>query len=584
MVKKNTKMKKNVITTIIIIVFIFIGIFAFNQLPQTGFVDSLDTDIGLCSGGWTTLSVSDINIQSIGDRIRVTGVAKGSECLKIELSQSALDAKLKSQGLDATRDITGEVRLLEYTKTFPIDKQKNPDGSNLYYSSLESQTYGGVLTHCSLSECKSKVSANTIQSFRGTLFSGCTCVYPGGNGIVGDFSAARSYGNFKVKFKLGSDTATLTREQQSINLGPHYIEWVGNLMNLDEIYSPQYDARLISSQWDLANDGAYNTLRSEVNNYLNCYDRELTWWRPIDAFDICKSKFDAQSNIILSNKLSKYKSDNSNVIYDADTDDNNLYVTLKATPFPAFILDLDAKDVGIVALMGDPDITQCVINQPDLKSGQNKVVNFVVKNDANANNIEFYASINCNQGIIGFIPNFHIDAYETKIMSAELIPVNTQENDLPFSCTLKVIDSKSGNSDSCLFAGAIKYESGIICQPNSLTCDADFQNVLKCTSDGKNKVLYKECTYGCEISEGEGKCKDKGNGNGECPIGQEWREEGSGLFGTNLFKKQAGCYTASWVFWSILISVILIILIIWISIRFKRPRQSYYSQQPRRRY
>src|SRR3990167_9631438 len=107
---------------------LFVAVILFSsgvlKLPTlaVGLPSDLEQYVGKCSGGFTTLSTSDINIVTQGDRIRIFGIAKGSECLKIEFKQSDLDAKLKSLGLDATKDVVGNIKLLEYTKTFPISQ------------------------------------------------------------------------------------------------------------------------------------------------------------------------------------------------------------------------------------------------------------------------------------------------------------------------------------------------------------------------------------------------------------------------------------------------------------------------------
>lgn len=108
---KGNRLLASILISVLIIASIFIVYFSVKSSNKTPFlsVSDLSTNVGQCSGGWTTLSISDVNIQPVGDRIRVSGVAKGSECLRITLRQSDLDSKLNSQGLDATKDIIGSV-------------------------------------------------------------------------------------------------------------------------------------------------------------------------------------------------------------------------------------------------------------------------------------------------------------------------------------------------------------------------------------------------------------------------------------------------------------------------------------------
>ena len=511
MVKKK---KNRVLIGSIIIILSVVAIFSLVAFNSDGLelntlaISSLDSDVGQCSGGWTTLSIDDVNIQKIGDRIRVFGVAKGSECLAIKLNKYDLNDKLEDEGLEATRDITGSVRLLEYTKTFPIDRQTDISGEDSTYKSIEVGNFN-VLTEftiCSINSCKSRISEKTIDTFStGLVSQTCNCIYPGGQGIVGDFSSARAYGNFEVEFNIGGDTATLSREQQAVSIGDHDIEWVGNLVNLDEVFPPQYDARLIYSNWELANDGALSRVEQEFSDFKNCFE---SGYQTSSDFSRCKVDFDNDVANILQNKLEKYKSDMSNVIYDANTDANNLYVTLKATPFPAFILDLDAESVGIIQLVGKPKITSCIESQ-SYQSGQNEVLQFSVKNDVAIDNVQFYANVECDDGLTGFVPNFYIDGLQDKTISVELHPTNPDQGSLNVNCKLTVSDLKSGNSDDCNFFGTVEYESGIICEPNSFYCDDVFENVIKCTADGKNKVVYETCQYGCEVVAGQGKCREE---------------------------------------------------------------------------
>jgi len=116
--------KKNKVTAFWVIgILLLVGVFAYNSGVFEGSfsVADLDSDVGQCSGGWTSFSIDDVEVNSQG-RIRVTGVAKGSECMEISLKPSDLNSYLDDEGLEATRNIIGNIKLKKYTKTFPIDK------------------------------------------------------------------------------------------------------------------------------------------------------------------------------------------------------------------------------------------------------------------------------------------------------------------------------------------------------------------------------------------------------------------------------------------------------------------------------
>ena len=483
------------------------------KLPTlaVGVPSDLEQYVGKCSGGFTTLSTSDVNIVTQGDRIRVFGVVKGSECLKIEFKQSDLDAKLKSQGFDATRDVIGNIRLLEYTKSFPISQNGNFKGN--FNNQIAS---GTSLNLATLQNCQNK-GINAIDVYRPFPFADLRCVTEGQQGFAGDF-VGTSYGNFKVQFDFdGSSTIISGRPtseeevQQSASLrnGDIKIEWVGLLGNLDDVSIPSsYDARLINSKWNLIQSGAMNEINGRIRqNFLSCVGYGIS----DGQFDSCKSTFNSESSKFLQNKLSSYQSSVSNLVFDSSTDSNALYVSLKAPPFPAFIIDLNAESVGIISLEGNPKITQCITAQ-NLDSGKNKVVSYSVKNDANVNNVEFLSNIICSSGVSPYSTSFNIGANEQKTLTAELIPSNPNQQVLTSSCTLTIKDLKSGNSDSCSFNNQINYVSGIVCSANTLSCDDLGKNVVQCSSDGKTKSLKTECAFGCVV--------DSSSGGARC-IGQD---------------------------------------------------------------
>ena len=520
-------------------------------LPVVSAID-LDTGIGDCAGGWTSFSIDKIEKVGQGEVIRVYGVLKGSECLKIAFTKEQLNSHLQNLNLEATKDLPnfGTIQLLEYTRTFPIDEVRDFQGDTECYKSVESGTFNSLTTFdlCTNSNCQKRVSDKTIGNFQtGIALATCNCVYYGCQGNAGDFSNSRYYGDFDVLFKVGNDEEHITGrlgpgenypvQTVSLQNGKAKIKWVGNLENLDGIGVPQYDSRLTQSKWDLVRDGALSEVNGEWIDFKNCFLTTGTFPESQFQYNSCKTFFDADVNNILSSRLNSYKSSNSNVIYDADTDRNNLYVSLKATPYPTFILDLDAEWVGVVSLEGKPKITQCIENQ-DLTSGVNNVVNFNIKNDADKDNVEFYGIVQCDDGATGFIPNFNIGSQQEKSMTAELIPTNPDEQTLNSNCALKIVDLESGNFDECFFTISVEYNSGITCSPNTLSCDNEFKNLMQCNEDGTNKFILQECQYGCEYAPTGAKCR------GEKPPTPEGKCESCDAFARNLilgkiFKSQA---------------------------------------------
>ena len=504
------KQKRNrIIVGIVLFAILFfvinaqIGLF---EMPFAVAPSDLDQYVGTCSGGWTTLSMSDVNIQKIGDRIRVFGIAKGSECLKIDFRQNELNEKLSSMGLEATKDVIGSIRLLEYTKTFPIDQRGGFVGKfDNFVLTGTTLTYPLILSGESLvNVCKNKGYSQTLVAYRPFAGYNIRCVLPGQDGIAGDFASARSYGDFRVQFKFDGSSTTIVGKNiqkdsdvvKNANLRGEdiRIEWTGNLLNLDEVGFPQWDARL-GSKWHLVQKGALQDINRERDKFIQCLKN---YWSSGDMgdsyFDICRSDFNTASLNILRDTTSTYKNDMKNLVYDTSTDKNALYVSLKSSPYPAFTIDLNAESVGIIALEGKPKITQCIPSNLDLSSGKNQIVSYSVRNDANVNNVEFITSITCNRAVNPFSTSFQIDANEEKTqLTAELIPTNPNPGSLSFSCALKVTDLKSGKSDTCGFTGNVEYESGIICQSNSKYCSKDKKYVMQCSSEGLSENVIQEC-------------------------------------------------------------------------------------------
>lgn len=525
------KKQKKILGIILAIALVVGLIYAFNQgIFQLPFVTvPLSTNLGQCLGGWTTLSSpSSVDVVGEGNRIRIYGVAKGAECLQIAFTQEQLNQYIKGKGYYAEKPIYGSIKLLGYTTTYPITssgKCYRTISNNLIVKSFQGQstmssgpsdttpTIGKLKPGCNVENCKKEGYPNTIWAYNPGPFYYCRCVLSGCNGNYGTFSGAE-YGDYKVQFSVGDESTTLTRSKQTSSdsdgsftspSGKFRIEWTGNLNNLDKINVPyQYEGRLVESKWQLVNIGSYTQVEGKIDIFNNCMLAKRTLgWTGDTAYNSCKTQFDSGvSSILTGEQTSTYKSSLADLIYDANTDNNALYLSMKASPFPTFILDLDAVWVGIVQLKGKPKITQCAERQ-ELKSGTNKIIIFKVKNEANVN-AEFYGSVSCDKSVISFISNFQINANEEKTISINLIP-SAPENDLSWTCTIKINDLKSENYDTCSFSGDTEYVSGIKCTPLSKKCSDDLKQLGTCKADGSD-YDWKICDYGCEYAEGSARC------------------------------------------------------------------------------
>jgi len=544
------------IVTVLVLGGVFAGLYFTGNLPSQSF-------IGECSGGWTTLGINDVTIVPSGDRIRVLGIAKGSECLRIQLSKNDINNEAEEYDLEVNEGVYATVKLKEYTKTFPISKT----GNN--FNTIDVIELGSTVS-CSVPNCQ-KTKPTSFYAFRHGVLA-CDCYYTSPNGIEGEFSGT-TYGNFKVEFQFGNDApiTVVGRDlkkdsdaiQQSVNFGNNRIEWVGSLSNLNSVSIPyQYDGRFIDSHWTLVNDGARGEVKDITDDFSACMNVR-------SDFEYCIEEYAYDYRNIIVNKLSEYKSQNSDVIYSAVLDDNSLNVNLKAHPFPAFNLDLEAEEVVIVYVEGKPKIPLggCVSNQV-LKSGTDKIVTFLIKNDANTNNVEFLGQITCDSGVTAVIPNFQIGAMETKEISTRLVPINLNpDKDLKGDCRITIKDQKSGDTDTCNFGFEVKYVSGITCTPDKLYCDESLQNIVKCNKDGNDRIFYKECEEGCKVTVEGAECKEGGGLN--CNLIWEQEKTKINLLGREVTK----CVLSSLAWLVILGSIIFfIVLIIILKIVLNRRR------------
>lgn len=485
----------------------------FVKTPSTQSIVPLSSNLGNCLGGQTTFSISRIDVVGSGSTFRIYGKAGGgSECLQIALTPDQLNDYLN--GYTATKPLYGSVKLLKYTKTFPIAATGQD-----YPSILDNTVLSGSLTTGTLDGESGMLAAclqrypDTIYAYKpGRLIYDVRCVRAGSNGRIGKVASA-SYGDFDMLFQLGDQAAHLSRSQiansisaGSIDLGKNArIEWTGNLNNLDEIYSPNYASRLVNSKWTLVDSDAYAQVQNKLTEFKSCLDNERDGITSDGTFDSCRSKAESAISGILSDKTSQYEQSISNIAYDVNADSNALYVSLKAPPFPTFIIDVDASWIGVVSLSGKPEITQCISNFKG-SSGSSPVFNFKVKNDAGAG-ATFYGDIKCGAGVQGYITQTQFAPNEEKTLTAQLITSNPNQDDLQTTCAVTMHDLKSTNTDTCNFQATVTYDSGITCKSNSYVCDDNQKNVLKCSDDGKQKTLYQACDYGCEYQDGSAKCK-----------------------------------------------------------------------------
>jgi len=546
MVNKKTKKNRIIVGGIFLALAIIIIFGSGVKLPFaiSGTESNLYSEYGEgeCSGGFTTLSISDVSISINGEgdnaRIKVTGIAQGSECIRITLNDDALDSKLKSSGYEATKDIFMNIELIKDTETYPIQDvgdfigvgvnkviEKSGKFGSLEPTNCLSQPLNSMRT-CLINWCKTTAGEPTsIFAYKTDTFSKVRCVTSTKYGDYGKITGEVN-SDFRLKVSIGSQSRELSRSQQSVSFSDgHFVQYAGSLNGLDRLGQITYtSATLVGSQWQLI-DGDINTFNSAVSNFKNSMSNKGASITD-SSYDRDKQSFDETIKFIYNYKTSSYKNTliNSGLIFDMNTDRNNLYTTLRATSLPLITIDLNAKSVGIVRLQGKPVITDCVDAQNSLKSGVNKWVSFSVKNDANVNNVKFYGSVECGEGVTATFPAFQINAKETKTINMQLQSINLNTNDLKGNCVITIRDLASDNSATCSFSTNVEYNSGITCSAGQNYCFGG--NVVKCNEKGDNYILIESCDNGCESPRGIPQCK-KTPGDEICDNGID--DDGDGL-------------------------------------------------------
>ena len=519
------KRTKTILISVSVIVVLLLALIFLPNAPLSNlrpFViapSDLTSQLGTCAGGWTTFSIDKVEVTSDSgttNKTRVYGKASGSECLSIKLTQAQLDSYLNSKGYDATKDVTGSIQLTKYVRTFPI-QATTPCYRTITDNTLIDNTRTQSAT---LEFCKSKYPDSIYAYKPGGLIYNVRCVREGCNGNRGTFTGT-SYDDFNINVNIGGQTASISRSNLATALGgtgageqavgSHYIEWTGNLNALDNIGTPyQYEGMLYQSKYDLVKLSDYVTTDSAYSGFINCLSSKKIIFsgsnQMSDAdFDTCKNKFTTLVTGLYSPQNTIYEESVKGIAYDITTDKNALYMSLKASPFPTFILDLDAESVGIIAISGTPKITSCISNQ-DLNSGTNKPVSFGISNIATGGSVQFTGDVSCNGGVTSFVSPFQISGGQSQTINTILIPSNPNQQVSSGSCTLTIKDTKSGKSDYCSFSTKVNYVSGITCSAGTISCDTD-GNLYQCNSEGNNKAKLKDCASGCEYKSGVATCK-----------------------------------------------------------------------------
>lgn len=461
--------------------------------------------------GYTSLSISKVEIVGSGQYIRIYGVANGAEQININFNAGQINDNLKNTGYAVKNGVVGKIVMNEPTREFLINK--NSDKNFFHINTFELS----ILRHCN----------NNLPSGTGIVGMGRIgtlglCVYRIYDiGTYSPFTGV-TIDSTPVNIDIGGATGTLNPSTGNnvlvLNDGKTKVEWVGNLVNVVGLNTPyQYATLFKNSQFSKLIDAT--TWNTEVNAwyvYQDCIGTSRTSIPGVSTIidwalslsdskaKTCVLNYNNQINAILVDRQGAYvNSVNANSV--AFTN-NGVDVRLKTvTVFPTFIITLDASTVGIVELKGTPQIISCVANK-DINSGDTYSTDVQVKNIGTSDG-SFYGQISCvgASSASGILSEQYVEAGQTVSIPIMVSGMNIQSGTQSNKCTIKIIDRKSQQSAICDFNLGVKYQSNIVCDPNKITCQ-DSKTLKKCSADGLSFETTK-CDNGCVVLEsGEAQC------------------------------------------------------------------------------
>jgi hypothetical protein len=541
-----------------IILIVFILLVVVGSIVYFGFINTPQS-----VSGYTSLSISNVEIVDNGAKIRIYGVSNGAEQINIDFTPSKLNQYLENKGYSATKSVTGSITLNNPTREFYATKDNEKIFSNIGYYELS------LLKSCD----NNKPIGITQEVFR--IRSTGICAYENSQGVYASFSG-KTVDSTPVNVNIGGSTGTLNPSSGNnvltLNDGKTKIEWVGNLVNYQGLNTPNYALLFSNSEYTkLIRQDSWSSYENTLLDFKTNAD--------IGLFSTSQAKseinaFNNAFNTILVDKTNDYK--NSVNIDGLTFTNNGIKVDLTTpTQFPTFIITLDATKVGIVELKGKPNIVSCVSDK-DISSGDTYSTNVKVKN-IGSNDGSFYAQLSCSgdSGASGIVSEQYVKAGQTVNLPVQVSGTNTKSGTQDNTCTIKVIDRKSGDSDTCKFILGVKYQQNIICTPNSKTC-LDSSTLKICNSKGTS-FTTQDCDLGCIVLEsGEAQCKGEDE---TCNLDCKWTQTlkqtescgGNPLCWVGIVKPKpvCKCVLASWVY-LVILAFILAIIVLSLYLKYRR--------------
>jgi len=462
------------------------------------------------------------------------------------------------------------IKLEKQTAKFSISKTSSETFYNVKYKDR------GRLTSCSVSSCQNELgsSIKVIGISRSPTLV-CMCVYIEQEGITGKFINDRSI-DYSVSINVDGNIQDLTRDQNELSFNNNKIKvsGFGSLNNFDEINAPtSWYALFTNSKYSkLISTSAYNSQENNFKEFKSCmgYSTSASFWdvaksplsyllssiKSVGSVSTCVNNYRNKVNSYLFDQMDSYKS--SKVSYYADSSDiyfegDNLVINLK-TPsvYPTFTIEMEAESVGIIKLKGKP---KCE-NPKDvtINSGTSLTEMIRVTNIGEADG-SFSGSVSCNGEVSGTISESYFEKGETKDMRISISASNTNQGTFNSNCVYTIKDRGSGETTTCSNTINVKYQSGIVCTPpGSFSCEGD--NLMKCSSEGTEKLLEKVCPSGCLNNYCVGEIKNDTTSSTDCKSCSQWlmnifKSKEKECSSTSAFKPDVKWYNPfSWTTWT----------------------------------
>lgn len=445
---------------------------------------------------FAAFSISDVQIEGGGDSILIFARVGGGQEFAITFGPSNLNGFIQDDGFQATDSIRLSAEYVESSKDFRFFTST----SNInVVKNIERLGDITIFSTNRLASCQANFPTTTNVVDEGA-FGRFGCYGTRNIGDINSFTGGES-GGFAVKFTLDGETATLTEDLRSITMagGRAIITWQGNLLEVNNIGTPNAQVFRTASAFVLINENALSNINDGFQNYQSCTGTSII---PLSQLNSCRGVYGS----VISNNLRDIGGDfidtEANAV-DFSFSQGVFMVDLSQPVFvPTFTIELDAELVKLVKLAGEPRIDSCLSNQVfDVAGAQS--ASAVVRNVGDDEGF-FDFTVSCNNpDMTGSAPSLDIPAGASRSVNIQLAGGNTGQDINEASCSLTVTDRSSGAFDSCGFEFDVEPGKFGECVAGERMCGADGFTLFTCVGDSFQPT---SCQNGCQDFGGAPQC------------------------------------------------------------------------------